>query len=229
VLILGHRGAPREAPENTLASYREAIRAGADGVELDVRLTVDRRLALRHDEGLPDGRRVSEVSLAELREAEPDVPTLDQALDELAASRCVVEMKSQGLRNPEFTAAVGAELERRSQSIVVSSFDPLVLAGMRERVPDIRRALLLVRVEKGLLPLLDAVAKAGHSEIHIERRILTGELADHLLAACAARGIGVVAWTVNDPQEARIAGLAGVITDLPGDMVRALRGQPAGA
>src|SRR5258708_35924652 len=55
-LIFAHRGASGDLPENTLASFREAVRQGADGVELDLQLTADDRLVAAHDRSL---RRVS--------------------------------------------------------------------------------------------------------------------------------------------------------------------------
>ena len=51
-LIIGHRGASAVAPENTIASFREAIAAGADGIEFDVRLTRDGVPVVIHDSTL---------------------------------------------------------------------------------------------------------------------------------------------------------------------------------
>jgi len=47
--IIAHRGASFAAPENTLAAFRLALDEGADGVELDVRLTADKRIIALHD------------------------------------------------------------------------------------------------------------------------------------------------------------------------------------
>jgi glycerophosphoryl diester phosphodiesterase len=64
-LVVGHRGARARFPENTLPALRHALAAGADGVEIDVRVTADDRLVLAHDATLPpdrclslDGRRI---------------------------------------------------------------------------------------------------------------------------------------------------------------------------
>src|SRR5688572_18995495 len=53
-LIFGHRGSPKRAPENTLASFEEALRAGADGFETDLRLLADNTAVLFHDDELED-------------------------------------------------------------------------------------------------------------------------------------------------------------------------------
>ena len=114
-LVVGHRGARARFPENTLPALRHALAAGADGVEIDVRVTADDVLVLAHDATLPtdlcrdaDGRRVRKglairgLSFEALRRfdcgAVPDtgfpdqqavpgtpMPSLAQVLDLLAA------------------------------------------------------------------------------------------------------------------------------------------------
>src|SRR4051812_15048932 len=52
VQVIGHRGASGVAPENTMASFRQAVVLGAKYIETDLQLTRDRRLAILHDRGL---------------------------------------------------------------------------------------------------------------------------------------------------------------------------------
>ncbi|NDU74762.1 esterase [Actinomadura sp. DSM 109109] len=78
-LVLGHRGSPGQAPEETLASYRDAVRERADVLEGDVQLTSDRQIVLVHDDTLarttdveqvfPDRApwRVGQFTLAEIK------------------------------------------------------------------------------------------------------------------------------------------------------------------
>ena len=73
-LVVGHRGAPMQAPENTIASFRLALESGADAIETDVSVTADGRFALWHDAD-PDEK----VALARQLGAEglayrPEVP-----------------------------------------------------------------------------------------------------------------------------------------------------------
>lgn len=87
-LILGHRGAPFAAPENTLAAFRRALAAGADGIEADVQRSADGRLLLLHDdtvERTTDGAgRVGELpwsALAALAAGQGErIPTLEEVL-----------------------------------------------------------------------------------------------------------------------------------------------------
>ena len=47
--IIAHRGASYLAPENTLTAFRKAMEIGADGVEMDVQQTSDKKLVIHHD------------------------------------------------------------------------------------------------------------------------------------------------------------------------------------
>jgi glycerophosphoryl diester phosphodiesterase len=95
--IIGHRGAAGLAPENTVKSIREAVKAGADYIELDVRMTRDRRLVINHDSSLSRTYgvelNVSEHTLKELRIPCPDLPTLDDALQASQTSGVILEPK----------------------------------------------------------------------------------------------------------------------------------------
>ncbi|MGE5583935.1 MAG: glycerophosphodiester phosphodiesterase [Bacillota bacterium] len=70
-LVLGHRGAPDVAPENTLAAFRAGLDAGVDGFELDVQLSRDGKLVVIHDERVDrttNGKGwVKDMTLAELK------------------------------------------------------------------------------------------------------------------------------------------------------------------
>ena len=71
MMVIGHRGSPREAPENTLPSFLMAMDGGADGIELDVSLSRDGALIVFHNYTLPkttDGRgMVARQTLARLK------------------------------------------------------------------------------------------------------------------------------------------------------------------
>src|SRR5215469_3189755 len=102
--VVGHRGAAAYAPENTLASFREARRRGATWVETDVKLTADRVPILMHDESLRRttgvDRLVAETPRAELP---TNVPTLEEAVgcfSELGLG-CNVEIKPCPAREVE--------------------------------------------------------------------------------------------------------------------------------
>lgn len=76
VTVVGHRGAPREAPENTIASFARAIELGADAVEADVCVTGDGRFVLWHDCHPEDEVALARQAGGEKYLYEPDVPPI---------------------------------------------------------------------------------------------------------------------------------------------------------
>src|SRR6478609_2102681 len=80
--VIGHRGAMAYAPENTLASFREARRRGAAWVEIDVKLTADAVPIVMHDSSLVRTMGVDRLAAETPRAELPrDVPTLEEAID----------------------------------------------------------------------------------------------------------------------------------------------------
>lgn len=75
MLVLGHRGMPnRRVAENTLLSFIQAIQAGVDGVEFDVRLSRDGQMVIFHDDNLVrlagDARKINDLTAKELTTVE---------------------------------------------------------------------------------------------------------------------------------------------------------------
>ena len=115
-IVIGHRGAAAEAPENTLSSFTRALSAGADALELDVRVTADGVPVVIHDPTLDRttdrAGAVASLSVQEVRAADagarftPDggaslpfrgqgvtVPTLAEVLQRFPGTPLVVELK----------------------------------------------------------------------------------------------------------------------------------------
>ena len=109
-LIIAHRGDTTSAPENTIPAFKKALNLGADGIELDVRLTKDQKLVVFHDRVL--GRTsagsgpVNHYTQDEMRKLDVGswfgpgfqgerVPTLDEVFESLPRSYLInVEMKA---------------------------------------------------------------------------------------------------------------------------------------
>lgn len=212
-LLLGHRGSPRQHRENTLPSFQAALDAGLDGVELDVRRLADGTLVIHHDERLFDGRRLADLTLRQL--APHPVPTLEEVLEWAAdtGASLNVELKYESVRPDDRVARTAEGLRRHGLvgSTVVSSFNPLFLAALRNVAPGIERGLLFDRWP-GVMPrvarLLDVQA------LHPHHSLVTPGLMD----LARGRGWRVNVWTVNDVALARhLVGLgaAGLIGDVP--------------
>jgi len=223
VLIYGHRGAAGEAPENTLAAFRQALAAGADGVELDVRATADGIPVVLHDRGLErttsGSGNVDEISLAEVRAADAGqgakVPTLEEAMTLLAGrTRVDIELKQPGIEREILRIL----RNHREASWAISSFDWEALRAVRR----LDRATPLWPVTRRADDGLFAVAKELKAPmVALQARALTADVAHR----CVAAGLGVMAWTVNDLDAARrvrALGAAILCTDLPGVARRGL-------
>jgi glycerophosphoryl diester phosphodiesterase len=236
-LVLGHRGASADAPENTLAAFRLAIAEGADGVELDVWRCGTGEVVVGHDEDMARvsgvALRVPDAPLAELRELDVGgwkgeafrgerMPLLSEVLEALPAAVVNVELKSRGgdLRLAGAAAKVLARA-RAAGRVIVSSFDWRLLVAFRLAAPDVPVGLLFDPDHAWKVPLAAALRLMGPSAVHPERTLATEER----VRAWAARGLAVNVWTVDDPGEARALaamGAAGVITNLPARIRAAL-------
>jgi glycerophosphoryl diester phosphodiesterase len=231
-LLLGHRGARHAAPENTFAAFDLALREGAEGIELDVRLNASGEVIVCHDVTLErvtngrDRRAIHELSSSECKAVrlagnEP-LPFLTDVLDwSTRHGACLnVELKMDGHRRPALVRAV-AELTRShaaARDVLISSFNPLAVLGHRALAPQIASAWLLDSRSASELPWL---AHAGSTALHPNHSLITASRIQRW-KACVAR---VHTWTVNDPTRARELAALGVdclITDNPGLLRSAL-------
>ncbi len=230
-LILGHRGASARAPENTLAALRRALADGADGAEVDLRLTRDGVPVMLHDADLArtagDPRRIADLSSRDLGEVDagrwfaPEfagqrVPALAEVLAALPATFFLeCELKVEEGEDPErLVAAVAAALaaSRRPGGFVLTSFDEAAVRVARRLAPGCRTGLILA-APAPVLPDLPVDLYA------VEAPAVTGTTVRQARAA----GREVHAWTVDSPAEAaRLAalGVAALITNDPAAILR---------
>jgi glycerophosphoryl diester phosphodiesterase len=232
--ILGHRGRPApETPENTLAAVSAALAEGADGVEVDVRLTADGVAVCCHDAGLQRvagvARGVRSLTRAELtavRVAGHPVPTVADVLAFLAGrGRVVLDLKPEQRPRALLSAvaeAVAAAADPHQQ-LVLSSFDGSVLEACAAMAPRVERAVILTGAEPSSRILAQAVTR-GDRALHVPARTIFA--APELVAAAHAQGLAVRVWTVNRPVDARLLRLLDVdalISDVPGELRASLR------
>ena len=220
--VIGHRGGAALAPENTLAAIRAGLDAGADGVEIDVRLTRDGVAVLLHDPDVarttPGTGRVGDLSSEEVRSL--GVPTLEEALAAVPVDRLlIVEVKGtpwdpgHDPTEPAARVAAATLASGAPRRVVVSSFNPFALAAVRAISPQLHTAVLTNTVFDLGSNLAAAVA-GENEECHVPAELIEPAFVE--TAHDAARR--VVAWTVNDPEMVlRCAewGVDGVITDDP--------------
>jgi glycerophosphoryl diester phosphodiesterase len=204
-LIIAHRGASAEKPENTLAAFRRALALRADGIELDVHVTRDGVPVVFHDEQLRRltgvRGRVTKLTWPELarlrvRGTEP-IPRLVDVL-RLTRNRAVVqiELKAGTPVAPVLEAIAAARAQRW---VIAASFDAKLVRAAAELAPRVPRMLISEsrRGPAAILRQLEACAAHGLSFNH--RRIPSAAWLGHF----QQRGYRVWAWTVNDPRVAR--------------------------
>jgi glycerophosphoryl diester phosphodiesterase len=209
VELIGHRGAPRERPENTLAAFEAAVARGADAVELDVHATIDGVVVVHHDPVLEaGGRPIAAMASGELAghrvHGEP-VPSLDEVL-ELCAGRCRVYIE---LKGRDVERLVVERVRAHRADCAVHSFDHRAVRRVREIAPELRRGILL---DAYLADVGAAIRAADAQDLWQEATWIDAPLVE----AARATAARVVAWTVNDVRRARELvelGVAALCTD----------------
>jgi glycerophosphoryl diester phosphodiesterase len=219
VTVLAHRGGTGPWHENSLAAFAAALDLGADGVELDVRLSADGELVVHHDPAIPGTGLVHQNHTEVLPEW---VPTLEQALRTCAGAVVNVEIKNiptdpgYDPSNRVSTAvasllAEGAGARPWPAHVVVSSFWPDALVAVRQAHPPAVIGLL-VHPALDVRSALDTAAELQCAALHPHHSRVDGAL----VADAHGRGLAVATWTVNSPTEIDAvvdAGVDVVITD----------------
>jgi glycerophosphoryl diester phosphodiesterase len=223
-LVIAHRGASADAPENTLAAFELAIAQRADMIETDIHLTSDGELALWHDDDV-DGIPVGRQTLEELRTRRPDMPTLEETL--AVCGRRIpfnLELKQSGRRDYVGLEARVLEVVARFSLVeapLYSSFGPRVLERLRELDPAARLGVL-VSPSLARAGDVEERARALKAEaIHPSIRVAS----EQAVRGFRAAGFRVNVYTVDDPAIQRRLigwGVEGIFTNRPAQM-RALR------
>lgn len=227
MLVIGHRGASRTHPENTLEAFRGAIDQGADGIELDVRRAADRALVVNHDETLADGRRIVDLQQVELP---AQVPILAAALDVCVPLGVVnIEIKnwpddSDFDPGEQLAHDVVALLEARGEHDdgrnLISSFHLPTVDRVHHLAPRLATAWLLGMIED-TAPLVERAAAHGHVAIHPHHAFVNEELVERAHSA----GLAVNTWTCDEPDRIRWladVGVDAVVTNVPDVALAAL-------
>ncbi|OAS17647.1 glycerophosphodiester phosphodiesterase [Paenibacillus oryzisoli] len=229
-IIIGHRGAAGEAPENTLASFELALEQGAQAIELDVHITKDGEIVVCHDGTLD---RTTNGSGLICQQQWADIQKLDAGAwfsDKFAGERIpllseVFDLVPKGtLINVEVKYAYEGRMESallaflrgvdRNEDVVISSFDHKVIQRLKRAEPALKVGLLYAAnlIDHGAYAkLLEVEVYSLHPHHH------SFEGSD--IALATADGLAVYPYTVNelsDYQRMIDAGVTGIITDFPG-------------
>lgn len=227
--ILAHRGFSAAAPENTIAAFKAAIEAGADGFELDVHMTRDGELVVIHDETVDRTTNgtgwVKDLTLRELKELDAGlwfspqfvnerIPTLGEVLELVRDSKHIVniELKNNLLAYPGMEEKVIKEVEKLGmETVSFSSFNHVSVYNLSQLHPSFKTGTLYDE------PISDSWSYAkslGASAIHPHHLLVTEEV----VMRAHEYGIRVHPYTVDQEDEAkRLIGLGvdAIITNVP--------------
>jgi glycerophosphoryl diester phosphodiesterase len=220
--IIAHRGAPREARENTLPAFAIALAQAADGIELDVHATRDGTVVVHHDPVVrqngvlqPIGSLSTAEALAVPLDGGACMPTLDAVLD-LVGDRATVYIEVKAFAIEETLIAC---LARHPHTrIAVHAFDHRIPVAIRAARPATSIGVLSTSYPLSLGDFIGATrADAFWQQAHM--------IDGALVKAAHALGARVIAWTENDAVHAReliAMGVDGLCTDTPGALRAAL-------
>lgn len=231
-IVIAHRGAAGEAPENTLAAFQLALEQGCDAFELDVHLSKDGQIVVIHDfsvDRTTSGQgAVNQLTVEEMKQfdagawfnptyAGERIPTLEEVI---AMTPAHIQI------NVEIKGGIGQGMEEklvellrrmnRTASIIVSSFHFDCLRTLNQLEPSLRVGLLYDLNLKDYALLPKAAGVDAYSLHPLFMR-----LEAEAVRAAVAQGVAVFPWTVNG-EEGMAAmlemGVSGIITDFPGKL-----------
>jgi glycerophosphoryl diester phosphodiesterase len=211
-MIIAHRGASHDAPENTLASVNLAWERGADAVEVDVHLSKDKRIMVIHDE---DTKRttgemmvIRESMSSSLRSLDASngmdhfkrekIPFLEEVLATVPDSKVLfVEVKTDTLILPHLAALLN-EHPKKTQ-VVVISFDFDVCTMMKREIPAIPVYWLHYTLSGSYKSKwIDKAVEAGLDGLNFRYKGISKEYVEEVHRS----GMKMFAWTVDDPEDA---------------------------
>ena len=229
MIVVGHRGAQGEAPENTVAGVHHAISRGVRHLEIDLRLSGDGQLVVHHDDKLArttgERGRIGDLSAAQLakldargsgppwpRRKDCGVPSLEAlvaAAPEIDSWQ--LELKSGSRRyNTRLVETLVAWLRNRRGNFIVTSAEPSLLKAVREARPGQFTGYVSVYPDP-----LEVLKECGCTHLVAQWSTLTSR---RQVTRLHRNNIHVSTWTVNDASAVRTLhgwGVDSVITDYP--------------
>ena len=237
--IIAHRGAPRNAPENTLPAMREAARLGARWVEVDVKLTADGKPVIIHDDTVDrttNGRGlVAGLTLAEIRgldagigtqHAGTRVPTLEELIETVVELDVGLQLELKPTAGDDVeTAEIALDVLASlwpigRRKLFLSSFSIRSLQAARRIMPDVPRAFAVMVPPRNPRALLE---ETDCQILHCLGDLLT----DEALAILGDSGIEYAVAVINDRATATrllAAGAQTILSDIPDLLTTQLAG-----
>lgn len=231
-IIFAHRGASAHAPENTLAAFELAVEQGADGIELDVKLSADGHVVVIHDPTVDrttgSHGRVKDLSLAELRSLDAGgffsekfrnekIPTLEEVFETVGKRTFInVELTNYNTPRDHLVESVCILVKKfgLQSRVLFSSFLPSNLSSARSYLPEVPTGMLALNGLMGLWSRSFGFAFGRYDALHPNLKDATQQRI-YFVHRLNRR---VHVWTVNDKADMlRLFkwGVDGIFTDDP--------------
>ena len=216
--IIAHRGVTRNDQENTLPAYHQAFSEGADGLEIDVRLSKDEKPIIFHDEDtsrlFDKNLKIKNTIYSELEtlgNSENRIPLLDEVLDFLPQNKeCFIEIKSDANTVPFLD-----KLKIEKKNITFLSFDKNVVLALKKRFPNklVFQSFHMLQIERyGIKKILEFYKNGNSDGLSIDIRGLSNKTIDKILE----KKIDLIIWTLNSMErlkELSKKNIRAIITD----------------
>lgn len=247
VLVIAHRGFSGEYPENTLLSIRKAVELGVDMIEVDARLSRDKKLVLMHDKKLnrtTNGKgRVSRKTLEEIKKLKIkkinlSIPTLEEVFKIIKKSKTKlnIEIKTIWPALPLVRLIKNYKMENK---VLISSGSITPLKVIKKEIPSLKTAYIFFNSNypkwdyfatsiaklsfKLTYRLILFVAKSARvNNVHLSYLFATKGFIKKL----HKRGYKVNVWTVNTKALMKKLigrGVDGIFTNCPDKLKRILK------
>lgn len=229
-LVIAHRGASADEPENTLRAFALAIAQGAQMIELDLHFSADGQVVVIHDETLDHTTnltgRVDQFTLAEIKRADAGkgecVPTLEETLD-LTQGKVQLYLEIKDARAAAETLRI-VRARRCQADVLLASFDLKLMQQLGEEVRDMELGLILGN--ETLNPFVrwrEAFPWLALRHINYQTLCMQVELCfGYLARRVKASGKKLYVWTADEEaQFDRMCqlGVDGIVTNRPDQLV----------
>jgi glycerophosphoryl diester phosphodiesterase len=210
--FIAHRGASSEAPENTLASVKLAWKVDADAVEVDIHLSGDKKIVVIHDSNTKrtsgQDHIIRDTNSDELRKLDvgsfknakyrnEKIPFLKEVIRTIPqGKKLVVEIKCKSEILPFLEEIVNRS--GKKARLVFIAFDWNTIVDTKRMFPK-NKCYWLSSNRKDVLSKLDGFSESGLDGLNLNYSVI-----DETIVTMAKKsGIEVLAWTVDDPIEAK--------------------------
>jgi len=221
-LVFGHRGSPTKATENTIESFKESVKQGVDGLELDIRMTKDKKIVIFHDSDLQRllgvDLKIKDLSCSQLKQYsfkdKTIIPLLDEIVPLISKVRVInIEIKSEGTYSGHGVICPLIKFlntHNINHKVIVSSFNPFILWRLKRKRPQTIIGHLYIR--KKFFTTWDNLVwmmRVRPDNLHIHYSLLDS----WIVKWARKKGMRINSYTINDKKVFDAAKIDGVFTD----------------